>query len=163
MATRHDIPMGLRGAYLSMHRQTNVLLSRSGITADQFVLLALLEEDGGITQQQLVRRADSDPNTVRAMLVLLERRGLVSRQPHPTDGRARKVALTRKGKAAAKRSLAVTQGLRDRLYGLFSPEETASLAKFLHRISECMSQSQTVNPSLRGRAVASRGPAGANP
>ena len=41
----------------------------------------------------------SDPSTVRAMLVLLEERGLVSRDTHPTDGRARTVALTAVGAA----------------------------------------------------------------
>ena len=41
-----------------------------------------------------MERISSDPNTVRAMLLLLEQRGLVVRERHPTDGRARTVALT---------------------------------------------------------------------
>ncbi len=35
--------------------------------------------------------------TVRAMLLLLQDRGLVARQRHPDDGRARSVALTALG------------------------------------------------------------------
>jgi DNA-binding MarR family transcriptional regulator len=89
MASGHDIAMGLRAAYWAMHRQTEAGLARGGVTADQFVLLALLAEWDGITQQELVRRAASDANTVRAMLVLLESRGLVARQGHPTDRHAR--------------------------------------------------------------------------
>ena len=80
--------MALRAAYWAMHRQTQARLARCGVTADQFVLLALLAEQDGITQQELVRRASSDANTVRAMLVLMESRGLVTRKGHPTDGRA---------------------------------------------------------------------------
>jgi len=47
----------------------------TGITADQFVILACLEEQDEVTQQDLVRRAASDPSTVRAMLVLMEGEG----------------------------------------------------------------------------------------
>ena len=77
MTSGHEIAMGLRAAYWSMHRQTNAHLAPQGATAEQFVVLALLAKEDGITQQELGRRATSDPNTIRAMLVLLEKRGLV--------------------------------------------------------------------------------------
>ena len=104
MITGHDIGMALRSAYWSMHRRADANFGQAGVTADQFVLLAALaqaaERDGpdGITQQELVRRTASDPSTVRAMLVLLEGRRLVARRRHPTDGRARSVSITEKGK-----------------------------------------------------------------
>ena len=79
----------LRAAYLALHRQTNDCFAKDGVTADQFVLLASLAEADAVTQQELVRRVGSDPNTVRAMLLLLEGRGLVARERHPADGRAR--------------------------------------------------------------------------
>ena len=60
MATGHDIAMGLRAAYWSMHRQPNTRVARHRATAEQFVLLALLAERDGITQQELGRRASSD-------------------------------------------------------------------------------------------------------
>ena len=74
MMEAYKIPMNLRAAYLSMHRQTNAHLARFGVTADQFVCLLILAEEDGIIQQELVKRATSDPNTIRAMLVLLEKR-----------------------------------------------------------------------------------------
>lgn len=159
MKTQHNIPMNLRAAYLSMHRQTNAHLARCGITADQFVLMILLSDEEGIIQQQLVRKADSDPNTVRAMLVLLEKRGLVSRDPHPTDGRARKVALTQRGRQVLERSLNRTQPVRDRLFALYTPEETAVLVGFLSRISDSMSQLDYPRTQSRPRATACRRPA----
>lgn len=154
METRHDIPMALRAAYLSMHRQTNVRLSGIGITADQFVLLALLEEEDGITQQQLVRRADSDPNTVRAMLILLERQGLICRDRHPTDGRAWKVTLTRKGRQILKRSGSRTRTIRDRMVALFTARELGSLARYLSRISNSLSPSNLPRTQIRPKAIA---------
>jgi DNA-binding MarR family transcriptional regulator len=45
-----------------------------------------------------VERTASDPNTVTAILRLLERRGLVRREAHASDGRARCVFLTAQGR-----------------------------------------------------------------
>lgn len=84
----HELAIALRAAYLTMHRRTDSILLRSGVTADQFVVLAELSEGVALTQRDLVSRTWSDPNTLRAMLVLLEHRRLVERRPHPTDGRA---------------------------------------------------------------------------
>ena len=77
----------LAGRLLALHRQTNDCFAKDGVTADQFVLLAALADADAVTQQELVRRVGSDPNTVRAMLLLLEGRGLVARERHPADGR----------------------------------------------------------------------------
>jgi DNA-binding MarR family transcriptional regulator len=53
-----------------------------GITADQFVVLRVVGREPGITQIEIVKRTASDPNTVAAILRLLEQRDLVRRQPH---------------------------------------------------------------------------------
>lgn len=42
MTTGHDMAIGLRAAYGAMHRQTDACLSKRAVTADQFVLPALL-------------------------------------------------------------------------------------------------------------------------
>lgn len=139
MATSHRLPLGLRGAYLAMHRQTDACLAQDGCTADQFVLLSLLARKDAVTQQDLVRRASSDPNTVRAMLLLLEKRGLIARGGHPTDGRARSVSLTEKGRRLHRRLWADTEALRKRLRALFRPEEGKALVDYLARIAEALS------------------------
>jgi len=139
--------MGLRAAYWAMHRQTDACLARRGVTADQFVLLALLAERDGITQQELVRRASSDANTVRAMLILLESRGLIVRGQHPTDGRARRVTLTRKGRQVYERLWAESEPLRQRLLDAFEPEETDTVVDFLARICEAMTPSPAGKPT----------------
>ena len=139
MPTGHDIAMGLRAAYGSMHRQTNAALARHGATAEQFVLLALLAEQDGITQRELCRRATSDPNTVRAILVLLADRRLVARRPHPTDGRARCVTLTRKGRQTYAKLSAELKPLQERLRAALPPANARSLVASLGRLAEAMS------------------------
>ncbi len=139
MEIAHRLPLALRAAYLAMHRRTDACAAARGCTADQFVLLGLLAREDAVTQQELVRRASSDPNTVRAMLVLLEKRGLVARVGHPTDGRALNVMLTEKGRRLYRRLWADTEQLRQRLRALFRLGEAKALVDFLARISEALS------------------------
>lgn len=138
MTSGRQIPWALRAAYLALHRQTNDCFAKDGVTADQFVLLAALADADAVTQQELVRRVSSDPNTVRAMLLLLEGRGLVARERHPADGRARSVTLTAKGRRVFKKLLTKSEPLRARLLAAFGPDEAAALVGFLRRVAEAM-------------------------
>ncbi len=127
--------MALREAYLTMHRQTNVYILKYGITADQFVCLSILNEHQDITQQELVRHATSDPNTIRAMLLLLEKRELVKRVDHPNDGRAWVVSLTKKGKQLYKKLDEELIPVRQKMLSMFSMKEMKSLYETLNIIS----------------------------
>lgn len=138
MDPSHDVPMALRAAYRLMHRQTNAWLADLGVTADQFVLLTLLEGEDGVMQQELVKKASSDPNTVAAMLALLEERGLVDREPHPKDGRALSVTMTSKGAQTYTLLAARLRPLQDRILSLFTHREMVELLELLERIRKEM-------------------------
>jgi DNA-binding MarR family transcriptional regulator len=146
MTTGHEVAMALRAAYLGLHRQTNDCFTHEGVTADQFVLLAALAEADAATQQQLVRRIGSDPNTVRAMLLLLEGRGLVTRERHPADGRARCVTLTAKGRRVYAKLWTKSEPLRAQLLAAFRPDEMTALRGLLQRVAEVMAP-----PASNGR------------
>jgi DNA-binding MarR family transcriptional regulator len=153
MATGHHIAMSLRAAYGLMHRQTNAHLARCGVTADQFVLLVLLAEEDGITQQELVRRASSDANTVRAMLVLLEDRGLVARGPHPTDRRALSVILTHQGRKILDELWTESEPVREHLLAPLTPTEADLLVDYLTRISEALTPENGCAPAVQSERV----------
>ena len=138
MTSGREIARALRAAYLALHRQTDDCFTSDGVTADQFVLLAALADADGVTQQELVRRVGSDHNTVRAMLLLLEGRGLVARERHPADGRARCVTLTAKGRRTFETLLTKSEGLRARLLAAFRPDEVTALVGLLRRVAEVM-------------------------
>jgi MarR family transcriptional regulator, organic hydroperoxide resistance regulator len=129
-----QIGMALRGAYLTLHRRANTLLTEFGITADQWVVLTALSEEDGITQQELVRRVYSDPNTITAMLKLLEDRELVRREPHPTDRRARCIYLTTQSRELQSQTQIALHELHRSFKFLFSPEEGESFVRSLHEI-----------------------------
>ena len=138
MTSGRDVARALRAAYLALHRQTDDCFVTDGVTADQFVLLSALSDEDAVTQQDLVRRVGSDPSTVRAMLVLLEGRGLVAREPHPADGRARCVTLTAEGRRVFKRLWRKSEPLRARLLSAFQADEGAVLVGLLRRVAEVM-------------------------
>jgi len=146
-----NVPRLLRAAYFAMHRVSDAHFSRHGVTADQFVLLACLAEQDAVMQQDLVRRAASDPSTVRAMLVLLEGRGLVVRERHPADGRARRVSLTAKGRRLYERLCTSSEPIRAQLLAGLSAHETDTLLGFLRRLIDNMESIKS------GRAAARSG------
>jgi DNA-binding MarR family transcriptional regulator len=139
MTTGRDIAISLRAAYLALHRRSDAAFAPHGVTADQFVLLATLVRGGeALTQRDLAHRMSSDPSTVRAMLVLLERRGLVERDTHPTDARARTVALTAKGRRAYERLWAAGEPVRAQMLGALRTGQAETLVRLLGRVAEAL-------------------------
>jgi DNA-binding MarR family transcriptional regulator len=138
MTAGHNIAMALRTAYLALHRRTEARFASHGVTADQFVLLATLDRGQALTQRELARRMASDPSTVRAMLVLLAQRGLVRRDSHPTDARARTVALTPPGKRTFRQLWMAGESIRERMLDALAPDEAETLVTLLARIAESL-------------------------
>lgn len=138
MTVNRELPMALRAAYLALHRRSEAQFATLDVTADQFVLLATLAEGRALTQRELARRMPSDPSTVRAMLVLLERRGLVKRNAHPTDGRARTVALTAAGRRTFDKLWTAGEPIRELLCGALAPDEVNALVELLTRVASAL-------------------------
>lgn len=133
-----SIGMRLRSAYLNTHRSYNARFAPLGATADQYVMLRLLCEQDGITQQDLGRRMGSDPNTVTAMLALLEKRELVRREALMQDRRARVVYVTRKGARLLGRLDLCAQDLNARLSASLSSTDRAIVLSALASLADAM-------------------------
>ena len=138
MTAQDRLPLELRAAYLALHRRSDAVFARQGVTADQFVLLATLTGGKALTQRQLARRMPSDPSTVRAMLVLLEKNGLVSRTRHPSDGRAKTVALTPAGQRSYLRAFRAGKSVRDRMARSLGEKDLETLLDLLRRGSDAL-------------------------
>ncbi len=150
MKPSEQLPLELRAAYLALHRGSDLQFAKLGVTADQFVLLATLARGHALTQRELAARMPSDPSTVRAMLVLLEERGLVSRSTHPTDGRARTVALTESGLRKFRQVFKAGQAIRDQMVSSLSAEETRSLVNLLRRVSKSLADATAAASTANG-------------
>jgi DNA-binding MarR family transcriptional regulator len=83
------------------------------------------------------------------MLVLLEGRGLVARERHPDDSRARVVTLTTKGRRLFQRLWRTSEPIRLQMVAGFSAEEVQALAANLRRLIENLASAS----ARRGRPV----------
>ncbi len=134
MHESHELAMWLRKAYLAFHRRVNTWMLNHGITADQYVVLHVVAREPGITQIKIVERAASDPNTIAAILKLLEHRGLVLRQSHSDDRRARCVFLTAAGRKLERRAFKDSEPLRAALRDSMTESECYDSQRFLERV-----------------------------
>lgn len=66
---------------------------RMGMTRAQWVLLAWLELEPGLSQNELAGLVEVEPITVARLVDRLEARGLVERRPDPRDRRIRRLHL----------------------------------------------------------------------
>ncbi|MDA8216478.1 MAG: MarR family transcriptional regulator [Dehalococcoidales bacterium] len=76
----------------------------------QVALIMTLDRQPGQMAQELAEHVLMEPPSITRALQILERRELVERRPHPTDGRASLFYLTAKGREAA---AAMAQLLQD--------------------------------------------------
>lgn len=144
MDQERGLPLALRAAYMALHRSTDAKFAPHGVTADQFVLLLALNESRTLTQRELANRISSDPSTVRAMLVLLEKNGFVLRAAHPTDSRAKSVELTPSGKRKLRRLWKIGQSIRDEMYQSMTSKEAEILIRLLRQIPGSLSREKTL-------------------
>ena len=95
------------------------------LTHVQFVLLAslaYLDTDGPVTQKQLADHAATDVMMTSQVLRTLENAGLVRRAPHPSDRRARALAVTPEGRALADRAVVAVEAADQEFFAAAGPD-----------------------------------------
>lgn len=96
----------------SWQRAIRASLAPFDLTHVQFVLLAVLastDRTTPVTQRDLAERAATDPMMTSQVLRVLERKSLVIRLAHPTDGRARTLTITPEGIVLVNRANAAVE------------------------------------------------------
>ena len=101
---------------LRWKREIVAALGPLDLTHAQFVLLASAWWLGSHrselpTQRAVAEQAATDPMMTSQVLRTLERRGLITREPDPDDGRSRRIAVTEAGAELAPRAIAVVEGV----------------------------------------------------
>jgi DNA-binding MarR family transcriptional regulator len=89
----------LRACLGPLVRRLRQLQTTGELTLSQFAVLARLERDGPTTPSALATGEQIRPQSVAAMLTVLQARGLVSRRPDQSDGRRVVVSITDAGRA----------------------------------------------------------------
>jgi DNA-binding MarR family transcriptional regulator len=115
---------------------------RFGLTIPQWRLIAVLAEDGPLTQQAIGTRTVMDKVTVSRATQGLVKRRLVERAPHDADGRSHHLTLSKAGERLYSEISPVALEYEARLLQQFDPaavEELKRVLLLLERAAEVLS------------------------
>ena len=128
----------LESASKAYRRFAQARLHESGvdITIDQWLVLKTIHESPDITLQKVGAAVFKDFASVTRIVQLLERKGLLRRKPHPTDGRRSELVLTSSGESVIRTVEPIAQANRRRALEGIDAKEVAQLRELLKRIVE---------------------------
>ena len=99
-----------------------------------FSVLSLVAHNPGITSRQLCATLNVLPPNLVGLIAALERRGLIERRPHPSDGRAMGVHLTSEGTDLTAQAEATVALLEQDASGRLTTTERKTLIRLLQKI-----------------------------
>jgi DNA-binding MarR family transcriptional regulator len=114
---RADISL-LFDLFVTAQRVRRVLsdgMAKSGMRPDEYAVYSLLFENGPLTATEMSEYLGMPLTTLLDYLREMGAAGHVERMPHPSDGRALQIQLSRSGVAAQKRANAHWEVVRKRL------------------------------------------------
>jgi DNA-binding MarR family transcriptional regulator len=116
-------------------------LEKYELTHPQFVLLfscKWLNENNagtGVTQVRMAQHAQVDVNVTSQVLRVLEKRGYVRRDPHPTDTRANVILMTEAGSELASRAVQSVEAA-DRAFFAGAGDDCGQLTQLLRQLAK---------------------------
>ena len=128
----------LESASKAYRRFAQARLHAAGIdiTIDQWLVLKTIHESPDVTLQQVGEAVFKDFASVTRIVQLLERKRLLRRKPHPTDGRRSELVLTSVGESVIRTVEPIAQANRRQALEGIDAEEIARLRAVLKRITE---------------------------
>lgn len=105
-----------------------------GLAPAQFMVLLELWRGDGLTQSELVVRADVEQATMASTLTRMERDGLVTRKPHPEDSRAQVVRLTPRARTLEGPAMDAARAVNARALGDLTPGEAEQMLGLMRRV-----------------------------
>lgn len=101
-------------------REIKKALEEYGLTHSQFVLMTSIHwltlHEQEVTQIILSANTKIDPMTTSTVLRTLQQKGLIQRQEHATDTRAKTVKLTEQGKEIIKKAIVTVEEFDRRFF-----------------------------------------------
>lgn len=105
-----------------------------GLTAQQFAVMAKLNEVGPSSQNSLGRQTAMDNSTINGVVARLLERGLVGKVPSPDDKRMHLIQLTPEGQRTIGRVLPMASEITRMTLAPLSRSEQAALVRLLKRL-----------------------------
>src|SRR5580700_564703 len=132
------IGMVLKRAEQAMLRAKSAALKPAGLTLAQYVALAELDRQPGITGAALARASLVTPQAMMVVLKSLEEQGLVVRSPHPRHPHVLELHITDAGCEVLDAARHHAEPVERRVTDAFSPDDLETLGALLTRWIEAL-------------------------
>jgi DNA-binding MarR family transcriptional regulator len=123
-----------RRAALSIIEVFMERMAAFGLKVVDFSVLSLIAHNPGITSRQLCSALNILPPNLVGIIATMDRRGLVERRPHPSDGRAVGLHLTPAGTDLMQDAEHTAADLELDATARLSPAERKTLIRLLQKI-----------------------------
>lgn len=121
-----------------LRQRLDAELARLGITAPQNAVLLAVSGNPRSSNAELARAAFVTPQTMQAILVNLERGGLIVRSPHPEHGRVIMTELTTAGQQTVAEGAKAADVVERQMLSTLSAEEAQVLCELLKRCAAAL-------------------------
>lgn len=132
------IGFALKQAQQALRTRLDAGLREIGLTTPQYAVLTFLKAEPGASNAELARRAFVTPQTMQAILVGLERAGLIARIPHPDHGRVQTTELTAAGRGALEAATGIVADAEARVRKAAAPLDPEVVTAMLLRLAEAL-------------------------
>lgn len=99
-----------------------------------FSILSIVHHNPGVTSRQLCDTLNLLPPNLVGKISALEKRGLLLRHPHPQDGRALGLHLTKDGYALMQEVEPLVSAQEAQVASALTPGERQTLMRLLHKV-----------------------------
>ena len=123
-----------------LRQRLDAELGRVGITAPQNAVLLAVAGNPRISNAELARAAFVTPQTMQAILVNLDRAGLITRNPHPEHGRVIMTELTAAGQQAVLDGAKAADAVERQMLSRLSSDEARLLCELLKRCAAALDE-----------------------
>jgi DNA-binding MarR family transcriptional regulator len=133
----------IKRAQTVLHDAMADALGSYDLTVTQFAVLTGLDEESGLSNADLARRAFVTPQSMHAVLQELERLQLVVRRPHPQHQRVLQAALTGAGRRTLTSAATAVDAVEEQMLRKLSGPARSRLASALSTCIESLAEPPT--------------------
>lgn len=121
-----------------MLRAKGVALKRVGLTLAQYVALAELERQEGITSATLARACFVSPQAMMVVLKAMEQQRLIARSANPRHPNIGELHITREGRKVFSTARTLIDPIEQRVLDAYASKEMAAFRTFLLRFIDAL-------------------------
>jgi DNA-binding MarR family transcriptional regulator len=140
----------IKRAQMTLHDAMVDALGPHDLTVSQFAVLTALDEEPGLSNADLARRAFVTPQSMHAVLLELEGRQFVARRTHPQHQRVLQAALTEAGERTLRSATDAVNGVEEQMLRKLSNPARSRLASAL---SSCIDSLAEASASCGARRL----------